>query len=157
MYRWIVIIFSLTTFHGFAQAMLEGDKLKVNVLKPLFLQYQSYDEMINGKIIPGVIEIQSCSSENRDVALFAQLQIDSRSKEKADGLMSLQLSNKTSGDAVIQSVTLLSSKPSLLFVQPLAAFKKTESFFYDLILNPLKKAIPPGSYSFSIIFTKTVE
>lgn len=143
--------------YGMAQDKPPGNKASLNVLAPLNFRYETAQELLQQKTIREALELQ-IKIKQEDVIVSAKANVYGGAESFAlANLLALRLSSKTSPTAIVANTTIpLSPSFITLFLQPRSPNGvKHYSFFYDLVLNPSKTIITPGSYNFSIDFTIT--
>lgn len=151
-----LFIFSVA-LQACAQNSTPLNKISVSVINPLSFTFTNAMELLNPKIISNALQL-SINVEQQNLNVYAQTSF-SENDLNGMNLLSLKLATKTSTDAVVNTETLaLSDVPALLLMQPACSEgSKQYLFYYDLVMNPVQKMMPPGNYNFSINFTITAQ
>lgn len=152
----LIITLCGVSVSAYTQDFAPFNKIEVRTTKPISFSYQSALDLLATKTISNALEVH-IKIKQEDVLVMAQSQFASGVQDKFHQLLGLQLISRTSAVAQVPNESvLLSSAPSLLFIQP----KSTEgvkhySFYYNVFLKPSEVITPPGNHSFSILFTLT--
>ncbi len=133
------------------------NSIRLELLSPLNFSYTNAQDLLEKKVIPNAFAL-SIKIKNENVIVSALVNVFSNSgNTDVAKLLALRMTNKSSPNVSISnSEVALSNDMVPLFFQPKSlSGVKHYAFYYDVILNPPKTIIPPGTYSFSIDFTIT--